>query len=92
MRTPMRIGLSAAALALLGLAAEAKPAPKQPPPPAAPSAERFGVPTSFRATSDGHGYSARDRHMADCLATYPGYNPKTDRVVVGPGVTRRCGL
>jgi hypothetical protein len=92
MRTPMRIGLSAAALALAGLAAEAKPAPKPPPPPAAPSADRFGVPTSFRATSDGRGYSARDRHMADCLATYPGYNPKTDRVVVAPGVTRRCGL
>lgn len=91
MRTPTRIGLSAAALALVSLAAQAKPAPKHPPA-TAPSADRFGVPTSFRATSDGHGYSARDRHMADCLATYPGYNPKTDRVVVAPGVTRRCGL
>ncbi|MDB5441887.1 MAG: hypothetical protein JWP86_1154 [Phenylobacterium sp.] len=91
MRTPMRIGLSAAALTLASLAAQAKPAPKQPPA-AAPSAERFGVPTSFRGASEGRGYSARDRHMADCLATYPGYNPKTDRVIVAPGVTRRCGL
>jgi hypothetical protein len=85
------IGLSAA-LAVAGAAGAAEK-PRQPVRPApAPSAERHGVPTTDRAPALGQGYSARARHMADCLATYRTYDPDTDRVVVRPGVTRRCGL
>jgi hypothetical protein len=91
MRTPIRIGLSAAALALASLGAQAKPAAKHAPAPAA-SAERYGVTASYRTAPEGRGYSARDRHMADCLATYRSYDPRTDRVVLRPGVTRRCEL
>jgi len=84
------LGLGVAAVAFAAAAAEK---PRPPPPPApAPAAERYGAPTSYRGPTPGHGYSARDRHMADCLATYRDYNPVTDRVVVRPGVTRRCEL
>jgi hypothetical protein len=84
------VGLSAA---LAVAAAGAAEQPRQPARPApAASAERHGVPTTYRAPTPGQGYSAQSRHMADCLATYRSYDPNTDRVVVRPGVTRRCGL
>jgi hypothetical protein len=82
------IGLGAAALAFAAAAAE-KPRPAARPAPA-PAAERYSAPTSYRTPTPGHGYSAQSRHMADCLATYRSYNPDTDRIVVRPGVTRRC--
>lgn len=65
-----------------------KPAQPQP----APSAERNGAPASYRASALGKGYSLQSRRMADCLATYPSYDPATDRIRVSPGVTLRCEL
>lgn len=59
---------------------------------AAPSAQRFAQAASHRGPEMSHGYSPRARRIADCLATYPGYDPKSDRVVVRPGVTRPCHL
>jgi hypothetical protein len=56
------------------------------------SAERYGAQASYRGPALEHGYSARALRIADCLATYPGYDPKSDRVTVRPGVTRRCAL
>jgi hypothetical protein len=91
MRNPVGIGVIAAALALSGAAAGARDLAKRPTA-AAPSAERYGVAASYRAPSPGRGYSARARHMADCLATYRSYDPSTDKVVLRGGVTRRCGL
>ncbi|HEV2531367.1 hypothetical protein [Phenylobacterium sp.] len=89
MRTPIRIGLSAAAMSLAALTASAKPQPR----PAAPSAGSYGVEASYRTATPGRGYSARDRHIADCLATYRGrYNPHTDRVAMRDGASRRCGF
>ena len=95
----MRDLICAAALAgmfaLMASGAEAralqpKPSPPEKSPAAAP-AERYGVRTVYRSEA-GKGYTARERRMADCLATYPNYDPAKDRVQVRPGVTRRCDL
>ena len=56
------------------------------------SADQYGMATSYRTPAAGRGYSGRERHMADCLATYRHYDPQTDQVRVSPGVSRRCGL
>jgi hypothetical protein len=60
--------------------------------PAAVSAERYGSRANYVDARAGHGYSAQARHMTDCLATYPSYDPRTDQVTIRPGVTRRCDL
>jgi hypothetical protein len=91
MGNPIGIGVSAAVLALISISAQAKETPKRPQAGAA-SAERYGVAASYRTPSAGRGYSARARHMADCLATYRSYDPNTDKVVLRSGVSRRCGL
>ncbi|WP_374472807.1 hypothetical protein [Phenylobacterium sp.] len=52
----------------------------------------FSRPASDRGPILEKGYTARHRRIADCLATYPGYDPKTDRIEVAPGVTRPCRL
>lgn len=81
-------------LTTLAVAAPAAAVEKTPPAKAesAPAAQRFAQPASHRGPVMSHGYSARARRIADCLATYPGYDPKSDRVVVRPGVTRPCAL
>ena len=96
MRSPKRTwpggtGSSAAALALMAAACATSGAPTAPQLTSAGSAQQHGAPTSYRAPALGQGYSARDRHMADCLATYPGYDPAADQVTVG-GVTQPCPL
>lgn len=92
MRASGLIGFGAAALLLApGTAGAEKKRPPAKPPQAA-SAERHGKPASYRSEPIGHGYSARERRIADCLASYRGYDPVTDRIVVRPGVTRRCDL
>jgi hypothetical protein len=99
MRVLFALGSSAAALAL-AVAAAATETPKPASPPPAPhsqpqpprAAGQYGAPTAYRASPPGHGYSAQSRHMADCLATYPGYDPSRDRIVDANGATRRCEL
>jgi len=90
----IQIPLCAAALSLLATSAAeaAKPHPRTPAPAVAVSAERHGTPASFHTGAVGQGYSARDRHIADCLASYRGYDPHTDKVVLPAGVTRSCPL
>lgn len=58
---------------------------------AAIGAQSYGAPASATA-GDQHGYSDDARRHADCVATYPGYDPRTDTYEVRPGVTRRCPL
>ena len=97
MRVLFALGSSAAALALaVAAAATEKPKPASPtasqnqaPPPAA---GQYGAPTAYRAPTPGHGYSVQSRHMADCLASYPGYDPSRDLIVQPGGATRRCEL
>jgi hypothetical protein len=94
MRASGLIGLGAAAVVLAAGTSGAQAKPKAHPvrPAQAASAERHGTQASYRTGPIGHGYSVRDRHIADCLASYRGYDPKTDRVVLRDGQTRRCGL
>lgn len=56
------------------------------------SVERYSTPATYRGTQLEIGYSSQTRRMADCLASFKGYDPKLDRVVVRPGVTRACPL
>lgn len=90
---------SALVLGLAGPAAwaEVEPAPAsaaRPPAqaPAATSAQRYGQPVAETTRPAQKGYSAEARRVADCLATYPGYDHRTDRIQVSPGVTRPCPL
>jgi hypothetical protein len=94
MRTLVASSAAALALAAATQAAET-PRPQTPPPkqrpPAAATAERQGKAASYR-TPAGHGYSADSRRMADCLASYPNYDPARDRIVEPGGRTRRCEM
>lgn len=59
----------------------------------APSAERYGAPTAYRAPTPGKGYSAEARRRADCLASFPGaYDPRTDRIHAPNEAPRPCPL
>lgn len=88
---------SALVLSLAGPAAWAQVEPRTanaarppPKPPAAVSAQRYAQPAA-EITSQ-KGYSAESRRAADCLASYPGYDLRTDRIQVSAGVTRPCPL
>lgn len=83
---PMLVVTSALAAAGASYAQTMAPAPS----PAAVSAERFGMQASYHSPGKGVGYSLKTRRVADCLATYPGYDPKIDRITVAPGVMRKC--
>ena len=60
--------------------------------PAAMAAERYGMKASYTGPQLDVGYSRSERHIADCLATYPRYDPKTDLIRLRSGETRRCRL
>ena len=97
MRASVTIGALVAVLAAAGGAQGAPGATAKRPAhhvakPRAASVERYGTEAAYRTGPIGKGYSDRDRHVADCLASYPGYDPATDRVRVRPGVSRRCDL
>jgi len=68
-------------------AASAEPRPART---AAVSADRYAVDTAYRTPSRGHGYSAEARRRADCLASYPGYDWRTDRIHLRRGGSVPC--
>jgi hypothetical protein len=90
----MRQLLFAAGVAVLVAGSvQAQTAQKPPAKPAeAPSAGLHAAPVSVRAAALGKGYSDRQRHMADCLASAPGYDPATDRIRLQNGSTQPCRL
>jgi hypothetical protein len=59
---------------------------------AANSAGRYGVQASYTGPQLEVGYSTGTRRIADCLASFPGYNPKTDRIWSRTGPPQRCKL
>ena len=86
MRQPILRTMFGAAFAVLCACAE----PPAATPPHAVSAERYASPAAETAQPAPHGYSADSRRVADCLASYPSYDVRTDQVQVSPGVTRPC--
>jgi hypothetical protein len=58
----------------------------------AAAADRYAVATAYRTPTPGHGYPADARRRADCLASYPGYDWRSDRIHTRGGVTRPCPL
>ena len=85
--------LVAGAMALTAAAAQA--APKEPARNqqfAAVSAARYGLQASYTGPTLDVGYSSSTRRIADCLASFPGYNPKTDFIWSRSGPKQRCKL
>mgnify|MGYP003578913378 CR=1 FL=1 len=85
--------IAAGALLTAATAVQAETAPRQH---TAVSVENYAVQAAYRTPAaekrNEFGYSASTRRIADCLATYPGYDPKIDRVRMNNGVTRACRL
>jgi hypothetical protein len=92
MRQPILRAVSAAAIAMLGACAEEAAAPVAGRPPAAVSVQRYARPAVETTDGGTTGYSADARRLADCLASYPNYDYRTDRFELRPGVTRPCPL
>jgi hypothetical protein len=93
MREIVSTALIVGAMALMASAAQAAPKDVQRPQQlAAASAARYGVQASYTGPQLEVGYSTGARHIADCLASFPGYNPKTDRIHTPSGAIQRCRL
>jgi hypothetical protein len=89
MRTLVCVAASAGVFLTAG-AAVAADTGRRAEPVRAISAQEHATFAAYRGPTVGHGYSADARRRADCLATYANYDPKSDRIRVAPGVTRRC--
>jgi len=59
---------------------------------AAYSATDYGVQAAHTGAQLDVGYSSSSRRIADCLASFSGYNPKTDMIWVRAGAKQRCPL
>ena len=92
MRQPILRAVSAVVVAMLGACAEEAAAPIAGHPPAAVSVQRYATPAAETTGAAPTGYSADARRLADCLASYPNYDYRTDRFELSPGVTRPCPL
>ena len=97
MRVAVRSLLIASALALT--AASAQAAPKEPARgqqvaanSVANSVERHAIQATYTGPQLEVGYSSSTRRIADCLASFPGYNPKTDLIWSRSGPKQRCKL
>ena len=91
MRVPTLLIASALALA----AASAQAAPKEPARAqtmAANSVGRYAIQATYTGPQLEVGYSTSTRRIADCLASFPGYNPKTDLIWSRSGPKQRCKL
>ena len=94
MRVSVSTFLIAGAVALA--AATAQAAPKESAPGqqrmAANSVERHAIQATYTGPQLEVGYSTSTRRIADCLASFPGYNPKTDFIWSRSGPKQRCKL
>jgi hypothetical protein len=59
---------------------------------AANAAGSYAAQTAYTGPQLDVGYSASTRRIADCLASFRGYNPKTDKVWSRTGPPQRCKL
>ena len=95
MRASARTLLIAGAAAL-AVATTAQASPKEPvrgrQQIAANSVDRHAISATFTGPQLEVGYSSGARRIADCLASYPGYIPKTDLIWSRSGPKQRCKL
>ena len=56
------------------------------------SVERHAIQATYTGPQLEVGYSSSTRRIADCLASFPGYNPKTDLIWSRSGPKQRCKL
>jgi hypothetical protein len=93
MRVPVRPILIASALALAAATAQAAPkAPAGGQVIAANAVGRYATQAAYTGPQLEVGYSTSTRRIADCLASFPGYNPKTDLIWSRSGPKQRCKL
>ena len=92
MRVPVRTLLIASAVALAAASAQAAPAAGRVQQMAANSVERHAIQATYTGPQLDVGYSSSTRRIADCLASFPGYSPKTDYVWSRSGPKQRCKL
>ncbi|MGH6967472.1 MAG: hypothetical protein ACREE0_23545 [Phenylobacterium sp.] len=93
----MRVAVStlviATAMALAAATAQAAPqTPAGAQQMAANSVERHAIQATYTGPQLEVGYSSSTRRIADCLASFPGYNPKTDFIWSRSGPKQRCKL
>jgi hypothetical protein len=92
MRQPMMGAWAAATLVALCACAQPTAETAEGGAPAAASAQGYAAPTSAIAQTPQQGYSTEARRLADCAASFPNYDYRTDSYQPSPGVTRRCPL
>jgi hypothetical protein len=93
MRFPVSTFLIAGAVALAAATAQAAPqGAARGQQMAANSVERHAIPANYTGAQLEVGYSSSTRRIADCLASFPGYNPKTDLIWSRSGPKQRCKL
>lgn len=89
----MRIVLSTALIAaatLMAASVQAEPAARVQL--IANSIASYGVQAAYTGPQLVVGYSTSTRRIADCLASFPGYNPKTDMIWSRSAPKQRCPL
>jgi hypothetical protein len=93
MRVPVSSLVIAAAVTFGAATADAAPnTPARAQQMAANSVERHAIPATYTGPQLDVGYSSSTRRIADCLASFPGYSPKTDYVWSRSGPKQRCKL
>jgi hypothetical protein len=92
MRQPMLGAWTAAALVALCACAQSASETAESGTPAAASAQGYGAPTSAVGQTPQQGYSTEARRLADCAASFPNYDYRTDSYQPSPGVIHRCPL
>lgn len=91
MRAILSSTLIAAAVLAAG-AAQAQPAAPARVQLAALSVASYAVQAAHTGPQLEVGYSSSTRRIADCLASFRGYNPKTDMIWARSGAKQRCPL
>ena len=91
MRAVLSTTLIAAAV-LVASAVQAEPAPPARVQLAANSVTSYSVQAAYTGPQLEVSYSTSTRRIADCLASFPGYNPKTDMIWSRTSPKQRCPL
>ena len=81
-----------AAATLIAASVQAQPAVPARVQLAANAVTSYAVQAAYTGPQLNVGYSVSARRIADCLASFPGYNPKTDMIWSRSAPKQRCPL